>query len=188
MGNIAAGKSTLLEKLVKMPQFRDLPVIHEPVESNPLLAPFYKDPHRIAFAIQTFMENNFYQEVRRLWSQGVKVAITDYGLTEVFTASLYAQGMLDDRQYRAIKIMQTELVVPGVETDYIYLDVPPVECFRRKEQRGRECEKAITVDYLEHLQESYENFAAYSLRGKVLVRISDYDDNWLEALPGLLAA
>lgn len=157
IGNIGSGKSTLLEKLLKTVA-NGIQCIYEPVEENPLLPLFYARPDEFSFPMQTFMQNYFYMQTERLVSQDVKRAITDYGLTEVFSGVLRDQEFLSGQQFRSIMDMTEKLQSKNMETLYIYLDIKPSICLERIRSRARPCELVITLEYLSNLKAAYDAF------------------------------
>jgi deoxyadenosine/deoxycytidine kinase len=56
-GIIGVGKSTFSYELAKRLKLR---LIEEPVETNPYLEPFYKDPKRYAFGMQVYLLHQRY--------------------------------------------------------------------------------------------------------------------------------
>lgn len=185
IGNIGSGKTTLAQKILeKKPDFG---AVWEPVEDNPLLPLFYNNPKLWAASIQTFMETTYYQRVKQCEQNQI---VTDYGITAVFTKVLKQDGFLDYTQYLALAEMMSIYSGLGPKTIFVFLDVDYMECARRMQQRGRECEKNIEIEYFKKLGIEYQNFYK-SLHGRINKTIihlpgGEYDDSEIKKIIGLL--
>jgi deoxyadenosine/deoxycytidine kinase len=74
----------------------------------------------------------------------------------VFAQALYDSGELTKIEHQLYEEMYESL---GWESDMIiYIKTDPEICFARIQQRSRECETEISIDYIEKLHVFYESF------------------------------
>ena len=156
-GLIGAGKTTLAEALGNVMK---LPVHYEEVVENAYLEDFYSDMAKYAFPLQVHLLNKrFKQQQQIIWSdQG---AIQDRTIYEdgIFAKMLMESNIMNARDYKTY----TELFHnisnfmrrPNV---IVYLSVSPEESLQRIQQRSRDMETKITIDYLRSLHNAYESF------------------------------
>ena len=159
LGIIGSGKTTLaraLQKVITEKQGR-CEGLWEPVEGNPLLPLYYKDPKRYALSIQIYMLN------RRLEQQRVAQDLALMGVSSVQDSSLFGDscfvemlrkdGVLSpeecDVYSQLFANMSRDVMYPSL---VIYLDCTPEVALARIAKRGRECEKNIPVEYLAKLK------------------------------------
>lgn len=161
-GNVGAGKSTLAKALHK--RILNSKLFMEPVEENPYLQLFYKDPERWALEMQYFLFGARYkmhiEAIDYTW-ETFQTCIFDrsiYG-DAVFEENLYLSGLITETGHRSYRSF-ADVVLKGrgqlVPHMMIYLSVSPEECMRRiKGERKRDCEKGISLDYLKGLNDGY---------------------------------
>lgn len=156
-GLIGSGKSVLAEKLGKV---FDLPVFYEPVQNNPYLENFYKDMGKYSFPLQIWLLNaRFAQAQQLIWSE--KGGINDRTIFEdkIFAGTLVKKGLMDPQDYQTyLDLFSNMANFMRKPTLLIYLKVSPEESMRRIKLRSRECEKGITLEYLQELYDEYEKF------------------------------
>lgn len=173
LGVIGSGKTTLAQALQKViaEKIGRCEGLWEPVESNPLLPLYYKDPERYALSMQIYMLN------RRMEQQRVAQDLALMGVSSVQDSSLFGDscfvemlrkdGVLKpeeaDVYSQLFANMSRDVMYP---TLVIYLDCEPETAKRRIEKRGRACEKGIGIDYLAKLKVELdvliEDFANYT--------------------------
>jgi deoxyadenosine/deoxycytidine kinase len=157
-GNIGVGKSSLTgmlgERLGWEPFF-------EAVSDNPYLADFYQDMARWSFHSQVFFLSrrlrHHYQLLHR--PNSVVQDRTVYEDAEVFARNLYRQGLMSERDYysyRELYEVMSALLPPPDLVVYLRASVPTLMV--RIAQRGRPFERNIAPEYLEQLNELYEEW------------------------------
>jgi len=173
LGVIGSGKTTLAQALQKViiEHLGRCEGLWEPVESNPLLPLYYKDPERYALSMQIYMLN------RRLEQQRVAQDLALAGISSVQDSSLFGDscfvemlkkdGILKPEEVdvysQLFANMSRDVMYPSL---VIYLDCEPETAKRRIEKRGRECEKGISIGYLAKLKAELDvlidDFATYT--------------------------
>lgn len=160
-GIIGCGKTTLSRRVGKLLGLR---VIEEPVEENPYLEPFYRDPKKYAFGFQIFMLHRRYamQQLASYECTSVgakKGAILDRSLSgdRVFAKLHKECGNINELDWgtyeEAYSIMARSLLPP---TLLVYLDAQPETAFERMKARNRGAEAGVPLEYLIDLRDGYK--------------------------------
>lgn len=159
-GNIGVGKSTLVALLSQRLSWQPF---YEPETANPYLSDFYRDMQTWAFHSQVFFLTRRLRTHRQLLDHPTSV-VQDrsmYEDAEVFARNLYRQGMLAERDYktyRALYEVLGEFLPPPDLVVYLRASVPTL--VQRIAHRARDYEQTIPADYLEQLNELYEDWIA----------------------------
>jgi deoxyadenosine/deoxycytidine kinase len=156
-GIIGAGKSTLAATLARELALR---AFHEPVDTNPYLERFYKDPKRWAFPMQIhLMHDRFAMQKEAAYSatRGFG-SILDRGMPgdRVFCKLHMLAGNIDELEWKtyekAYEVMACSLNPPAL---LLFLDVEPDIALERVKTRARGAESGITLKYLQDLRKGY---------------------------------
>lgn len=168
-GNIGAGKTTLASLLAKhygwTPHYED-------VDENPYLNDFYEDMQRWSFNLQIYFLNSRYSQVMDIQNSG-KTVIQDrtiYEDAEIFAPNLHAMGLMSTRDfnnYSTLFQLMSKLVKAPDLLIYLRANVPTL--VNQIQQRGREYENSIRLDYLKQLNERYEAWINRYTEGKLLI-------------------
>lgn len=158
-GNMGVGKSTLTALLSEK---LDWEPFYEAVDDNPYLADFYKDMRKWAFHSQVFFLSRRLRHHHQLLNRPNSVIQdrTVYEDAEIFAENLYRQehmGERDYRSYRELYEVLTMFLPPPDLVVYLQASVPTLK--HRIVIRGRDFEQDIPTDYLERLNELYEEWA-----------------------------
>lgn len=159
LGTIGSGKTTMSRALqdVIIEKEGRCEGLWEPVETNPLLPLYYKDPKRYAFSMQVNMLNKRFEQ--QMLAQDLALA----GISSVQDSSMFGDscfvemlkddGILCDEEVAVyaelFANMSRTVMYPSL---IVYLDCPPEVAKQRVIKRGRECEKDISVYYLSSLK------------------------------------
>ena len=133
---------------------------------------YYKDLQRWSFAMEVFFLKERFKDVLE-FSQSKNIVIQDRTLQEgvfVFTANNYLQGNMSDRDFETYmelyEIMVEKVQLPNL---MIYLRASVPHLVENIQKRGRECEQKIPIEYLQGLNDRYDDFILNKYKGKVLV-------------------
>ncbi|MBO6050559.1 MAG: deoxynucleoside kinase [Bacteroidales bacterium] len=167
-GNIGSGKTTLTGMLAKHFGWE---AMYESVENNPYLASFYEDMQRWSFNIQVYFLNSRFRQVIELRKKK-KDVIQDRTIYEdayIFAPNLHDMQLMPTRDFEnytsLFELMAQFLEYPDLLI-YLKADIPTLVAQINK--RGREYENTIRIDYLQHLNEKYEQWIS-NYPGKLLV-------------------
>jgi len=177
-GNIGAGKTTLTTLIAKHynwePHFED-------VEDNPYINDFYEDMQRWSFNLQIYFLNNRFNTIMQIRNSG-KTIIQDRTIYEdafIFAPNLHAMGLMSTRDFDNYTRLFTSLnsfIQPPDLLIYLRASIPTL--VNHIQQRGREYEDSIRLDYLKRLNERYEAWISTYNKGKLLIlNIDDLDIN-----------
>lgn len=172
-GNIGSGKSTLTRLLAE--RFHWKPY-YEHVEGNPYLADFYGRMERWSFHLQIYFLSKRFQHHQAILAapESVIQDRTIYEDVEIFARNLNQNGLLDDRDYanyRELFGTMSQFLEPPDLLIYLQTSVPVLE--DRIRTRGRAFEQTIPRQYLEQLNDLYEEWVPRYELSPVLIVETD---------------
>lgn len=167
-GNIGSGKTTLTTLLAKhygwTPKF-------EAVTHNPYLEDYYGDIRRWSFNLEVFFLKERFRDALAI-SQSQGTVIQDRSIYEgvhVFVANNKRMGHLTERDYETFMElfaqMQAQLRVPDL---MIYLRAEIDHLVENIQRRGRDYEQGMQIEYLQGLNDLYDDFVYNQYPGRVL--------------------
>lgn len=172
-GNIGAGKTTLTQMLSK---HYDWEMRLEPVVINPYLEDYYKDIKRWSFALEVYFLKERFRDVLDI-AHTNKTIIQDRSIFEgvyVFVENNYRQGNLSETDFHTyMELFDLMTNITKIPDLMIYLRKSVPELVRQIQKRGRDYEQTMQLDYLEGLNNRYEDFIFNKYKGEVLVVESD---------------
>jgi len=157
-GNVGVGKSALTGLLAERLNWEPF---FEAVDENPYLADFYADMRAWSFHSQIFFLSRRLRHHRQLLDHPNSV-VQDrsvYEDAEIFARNLYVQGDMGERDYRSYRELYevlTSFLPPPDLVIYLRARLPTLQ--RRIAKRGRDYEQDISPDYLERLNQLYEEW------------------------------
>src|SRR5579885_922732 len=158
-GNLGVGKTTLVELVTRATGFEPH---YELAEENPYLARFYADMRAWGFHSQLFFLVKRSEQHRRLASSAA-TAVQDrtiYEDAEIWARNLYERGQISAEDYRLYGDLYEELCRGLPPPDLVlYLAASTETLKKRIALRGRSFEAQIETDYVERLNERYEEWA-----------------------------
>ena len=171
-GNIGSGKTTLTRMLAEhygwTPKF-------ESVTHNPYLEDYYKDIERWSYNLETYFLAQRFQDLLEI-SKSDKVIIQDRTIMEgvyIFVANNKAMGNLSYRDFdtymHLFRLMMSMVKQPDL---LIYLKSSVPHLVSQIQKRGRDYEKSISIEYLNNLNERYDEWIG-NYEGQVLVIEAD---------------
>lgn len=159
-GNIAAGKSTLTALLSQKLGWE---AFYEAVADNPYLADFYKDMRQWSFHSQIFFLAHRARQHLNIVRQKQSVIQdrTIYEDSEVFARNLYQQGLMDEHDYWSYRELYEVLIDLLPPPDLIvYLRASVLTLRRRLSLRDRRIEHELSDEYLQKLNDLYDEWAS----------------------------
>ena len=167
-GNIGSGKSTLTRLLAHHYGWE---ARYETVEENPYLEDYYRDIHRWSFNLEVFFLKERFRDLLAI-EQSKKTIIQDRTIYEgvyVFMQNNKEMGNLSDRDYETyMELFEQMMSVVRPPDLLIYLKASVPHLVGNIQQRGREYEQSIQLDYLENLNRRYNDFIYNKYRGDVM--------------------
>ena len=179
-GNIGSGKTTLTRLLSEHygwePKYED-------VDVNPYLSDFYNDMQRWSFSLQIYFLNKRLKGIVDIKNSNMNVIQdrTIYEDARIFAPNLHSMGLLSTRDfenYNSLFELMISLVQPPDLLIYLQASIPTLVYQINK--RGREYESGIRVDYLQGLNDRYEEwFASYNDGKKLILNVDElkFEDN-----------
>jgi deoxyadenosine/deoxycytidine kinase len=175
-GNIGAGKTTLTNLLAK--HFKWEPQFEE-VITNPYLDDFYTQMERWSFNLQIYFLNTRFRQILSIRESG-KSVIQDRTIYEdafIFAPNLHDMGLMTGRDfenYKSLFELMESLVAPPDLMIYLRSSIPNL--VKQIHKRGRSYENGISIDYLNRLNERYEDWIKGYHKGKLLIFDVDHLD------------
>lgn len=175
-GNIGSGKTTLTLKLAGYYGWTSLT---ESADDNPYLEDFYADMKKWAFHVQVhFLSSRFSQVSQIREKPGVTVQDrTLYEDAYVFAANLHDSGFMSSRDYSCyLQIFDAMHRMVKPPELLIYLKADTSKLLRQIQKRGRNFEKAISLEYLVNLNRRYSAWTGSYHLGRLLeIDVNDLD-------------
>ncbi|MBQ7572366.1 MAG: deoxynucleoside kinase [Bacteroidaceae bacterium] len=167
-GNIGSGKTTLTNLLARHYGWE---ARFESVTYNPYLEDYYSNIQRWAFNLEVYFLKERFKDTLAI-AKSQKTVIQDRSIFEgvyVFAANNRQMGQLSDRDYETymelFEQMLTQLRTPDL---MIYLRADISHLVENIQKRGRDYEQTIQIEYLQGLNQLYEQFIYEKYPGQVL--------------------
>ena len=165
-GVIGVGKTTLARLLQNA---FDAEILLEVFEENPFLSDFYSDRERYAFQTQIFFLLSRYHQQRRTVQDMLatgKNLLADYTFAkDALFARINLQGDELDMYYRVHEALAEKIERPDL---LVYLQASTDTLMQRIALRDRPYERQMQRDYIDQLNQAYEDFFAASHPFKVM--------------------
>ena len=175
-GNIGDGKSSLTGLLAKHFGWK---AFYESVDDNPYLADFYDDMRRWSFNLQIYFLSSRFRHQKAMLEGDRENVVQDrtiYEDVEIFAKNLHNMGLMSDRDfanYESLFREMTYYLEPPTLLIYIRAQVPTL--VRQIQQRGRDYENTIRIEYLERLNQLYEDWIERYPHEKLIIDTDDLD-------------
>lgn len=167
-GNIGSGKSSLTSLLAQHLKWK---AFFEIVETNPYLRDFYQDMKSWSFHTQIFFLTKRFQHLQEILAMEEPV-IQDRSIfedAEIFAKNLYLTGKMEERDYRTyvdhFQIMAPYLKAPDL---MIYLRSDTDTLMMRIDSRQRSFEQHLSREYVDRLNQLYDQWAEDYQRGPLV--------------------
>ena len=172
-GTIGVGKTSLANLLSEKLSAK---LVLEAFEDNPFLSDFYEDPERHAFQTQLWFLLQRYQQQQDLRQVDMfqNLVITDYMFVK---DRLFASLNLNEKEmslYDTVaNMMERNVIHPDL---VIFLQADTETLMKNIASRGREIEKNISEDYIDALNQVYnEYFFRYQDTPLVIINTNNID-------------
>ena len=167
-GNIGSGKSTLTKMLAKHYGWEPR---YEAVEHNPYLEDYYRDIHRWSFNLEVYFLKERFRDLLTI-AEADHTIIQDRTIYEgvyVFMQNNKAMGNLSERDYQTyMELFEQMMSMVRVPDLMIYLRASIPHLVGNIQKRGRDYEQTIQLEYLQNLNERYEDFIYHKYPGQVM--------------------
>ncbi|MBR6250858.1 MAG: deoxynucleoside kinase [Bacteroidales bacterium] len=174
-GNIGSGKTSLTKILCDRYGWE---VYYENESDNPYLSDFYNDMSRWSFNMQIlFFVRRFRALQKLLWSNITVVQDrTIYEDAYIFADNLFHMGLMQKRDYETyrelFRTMENFIRRPDL---LIYLRASVPTLLQQIKKRNREYEQNISPEYLQYLNERYENWIAKYKGDHLIIDVDGVD-------------
>ena len=149
-GNIGSGKSTLTQMLAKHYGWEPR---YESVDNNPYLEDYYRDIHRWSFNLEVYFLKERFRDL-------LAIAESQHSIIQDRTI---------DRDYETyMELFEQMMSMVRVPDLMIYLRASVPHLVANIQKRGREYEQTIQLDYLQNLNERYDDFIYHKYPGQVM--------------------
>ena len=172
-GTIGVGKTSLANLLSEKLSAK---LVLEAFEDNPFLSDFYEDPERHAFQTQLWFLLQRYQQQQDLRQVDMfqNLVITDYMFVK---DRLFASLNLNEKEmslYDTVaNMMERNVIQPDL---VIFLQADTGTLMKNISKRGRDIEKNISEDYIDALNQVYnEYFFRYQDTPLVIINTNNID-------------
>ena len=172
-GVIGVGKTSLAKLLSERLNAK---LVVEQFEENPFLEDFYQDRERFAFQAQLWFLLSRYRQQQDLQQVDLfhRLLVTDYMFVK---DRLFAFINLDDKElalYEKIAdLLERDIPNPDL---VIYLQADTERLMKNIQQRGRPYENPITPDYIDSLNQVYNQyFLQYNKSPLLIINATEID-------------
>jgi len=174
-GPIGVGKTSLAKMIAEKLNARK---VFEDFKSNPFLEEFYEDPDNNALQTQIWFLLQRYQQqqkkIRQLdaFQKGV---ITDYMFEkDRLFAEFTLRSQAEFELYSNVAdILEKDIIKPDM---VVYLQADTSRLMKNIKQRGRNFEKGVTTEYINQVNEKYQEFFVnYDERPLLVINANNID-------------
>lgn len=167
-GNIGSGKTTLTGLLARHYGWEPR---YEAVADNPYLEDYYRDIRRWSFNMEVFFLKERFRDLIAI-AQATNTIVQDRTIFEgvyVFMENNRDMGNLSDRDYETyMELFRQMMSVVHLPDLLIYLRATVPHLVGNIQQRGRNYEQAMQLEYLENLNRRYDDFIYNKYKGRVM--------------------
>lgn len=182
-GNIGSGKSTILNYLHKN---HKIAIDLEPVEKWKIFLKNKYDNNNNIFNLQLriWLDRSWIQEKED------KVLIlmerSPFFIKNTFILSAYLDNHITETEYNILMELYNKTDNIWDCNKYIYLQSDPDKCIERIKIRGRECEKNITLDYINNIHELHEDNYKLAINQNKNILIVNIEDKEIDEISEII--
>ena len=175
-GNIGSGKSTLTQLLARHYGWE---ARFEAVDHNPYLDDYYRDIKRWSFNMEVFFLKERFHDLIDI-AKADHTIIQDRTIYEgvyVFMENNRDMGNVSERDYETyMELFEQMMSVVKLPDLMIYLRASVPHLVSNIQKRGRDYEQSIQLEYLQNLNQRYEDFIQHKYPGRVITIEKDHLD------------
>lgn len=182
-GMIGVGKTTLTTLLA---EHLGTQPFYEPVEGNPVLPDYYKDPERFAFSLQIYFLNKRFAMIKQALSDDNNILDRSIYEDALFTAENHKSGNITDVEYNIyldlLDNMMGEINATAKERPdlLVFIDADFDTILSRIKKRGRDYEQIENDPSLEEYYRRMWNryrewFDDYDISPKIRIDLEHND-------------
>ena len=175
-GNIGSGKSTLTALLSRHYGWE---ARYEAVDHNPYLEDYYRDIHRWSFNLEVYFLKERFRDLLAI-DQSDHTIIQDRTIYEgvyVFVANNKDMGHLSERDYKTyMELFENMMELVRLPDLMIYLRASVPHLVGNIQKRGRDYEQTMNLEYLQNLNQRYDDFIYDKYPGRVITIEKDNVD------------
>lgn len=182
-GNIGSGKTSLTEILAER---LGASANYEDTD-NPYIEDFYEDMNKWSFNLQVYFLAKRLREALEMQRRDENIVQdrTIYEDAYIFAANLHDSGLMSTRDHDTyMKIFELSHDLIRLPDVLIYLRASVPTLVSQIQRRGRIYEMSIQEEYLQRLNERYEDWINNIYKGRVLV--VDVDERDFILNPGIV--
>ena len=172
-GNIGIGKSTVANIISHRLGYH---LLLENYEIHPFLKSFYDNPQEYALETELSFILLHYYQLKKAYLEGLfeRKVVSDFLFDK---DDIFARITLKEPEYQVFQnvyyYIKERIPKPSL---VIYLKSSPKYAMQRIQQRGREIEQGITLDYLQKINDLYdEMFERFKESPLIVLDIEQYD-------------
>ena len=169
IGVNGSGKTTLTNMLAKHYGWKKF---LEPVDDNPYIDDYYKDISRWALNLEVFFLKQRFKNLLEI-EKSKETIIQDRTIFEgvyVFATNNKNMGNMDERDYDTyMGLFDSMMKVIKMPELMVYLRASVPHLVKNIQKRGRDYEQQMPIDYLQGINNLYDEFIYKKYKGKVLV-------------------
>ncbi|MCH8271788.1 MAG: deoxynucleoside kinase [Candidatus Marinimicrobia bacterium] len=151
-------------------------IVYEKFEENPFLEDFYSDRERFAFQTQLYFLLSRYRQHQEMMQVELfhKLLVSDYMFVK---DKIFANITLSDKELvlynSVVTLLERDIPNPDL---VIYLQSSTDKLMEKIRERGRHYEELITEDYVQQLNDAYNDFfLRYENSPLLIVNSTDID-------------
>ena len=168
-GNIGSGKTTLTNTPAKHYGWKKF---LEPVDDNTYIDDYYKDISRWALNLEVYFLKQRFKNLLEI-EKSKETIIQDRTIFEgvyVFATNNKNMGNMDERDYDTyMGLFDSMMQVIKMPELMVYLRASVPHLVKNIQKRGRDYEQQMPIDYLQGINNLYDEFIYKKYKGKVLV-------------------
>lgn len=186
-GNIGSGKTTLVEKLGNN---KDYEVVREPVDmwlntkgsnGKNLLQAFYEDPEKNAYLFQTMVFKSRLESLEHPQTKS-----TRFSERSIWTDKyVFGKSCIESHKMNTLETNCYNFWFNWLENKFwkkpdgiIYLRTSPEKCMKRMNERARDEESNVPLEYLKEIHNNHEYWLSKWTTTPIITIDNENDNDW----------